>query len=126
MNAKANTLAVSSPLAVTVTLGTPVALSIVAVGVPKPAAAPVAPVAPLGPCGPISPLAPAAPAGPISPVSPFGPAGPTGPCSPCGPVEPFDPFFTVKVAVSPSAFVNVNTLEPPSAEEVVVCSPPTR
>jgi hypothetical protein len=56
--AKANTFAVSGPLAVTVTSGVPVLASTVAVGVPKPAAAPVGPAGPWGPSGPCGPGVP--------------------------------------------------------------------
>lgn len=55
VNAKSNTFAVFEPDAVTVTEGTPTVLDTVAVGVPKPAAAPA------GPCEPVSPLGPVAP-----------------------------------------------------------------
>ena len=52
LNAKLNTFAVLLPDAVTVTLGVPTLASTVAVGVPKPAAAPA------GPCGPVVPVGP--------------------------------------------------------------------
>ena len=55
LNAKLKTLAVFGPDAVTVTAGVPTLASTVAVGVPKPAAAPAAPA---GPCGPVAPVAP--------------------------------------------------------------------
>ena len=51
---KLNTFAVSGPVAVTVTVGVEPAgrIVIVAVGVPKPAAAPVSPCMPWIPCSP--------------------------------------------------------------------------
>ena len=56
----------------------PTFASIVAVGVPKPAAAPPAPV------GPVGPTDPADPGEPVGPMEPVGPVGPVPPVSPLG------------------------------------------
>lgn len=61
---KANTFAVSGPLAVT-----PIG-PVLALGVPKPAAVPFGPVGPVGPVGPSGPVGPVGPSGPVGPVAP--------------------------------------------------------
>ena len=90
--------------------------SIVAVGVPNPAAAPVSPFR----LAEVVPLAEV-----MLSVVPFQECVQETPFEPVAPVDPLEPFLTTNVEVVPPFVVNVYTLLPPSAVDVEVWEPDT-